>query len=86
MNDKRLATAARLAGLPALLLASTAMAGQPAGITVSAVVGTPVGNALGAVLAPILGSALPVGLGGAAAITGLGLIIGVQLIKRRGKK
>ena len=79
-------TAARLAALPTLLLASTAMAGQPLGVTVSAVLGTPVGTALSSVLGVTVGSALPIGLGGAAAVTGLALVIGAQLIKRRGKK
>ena len=82
MNEQRIGTMVRLAAVPALLSGTAAMAGVPAGITVSAVVGTPVGAALSAVL----GSALPIGLGGAAAVTGLGLIIGVQLIRRRGRK
>ena len=86
MNQKRFGTLVRLGAVPALLFASSAIAGQTVGVTAGAVVGTPVGVVVSAVLGSTVGTALPIGLGGAAAITGLGLIVGVQLIRRRGRK
>ena len=72
--------------------ALTLLAGaQPAlaAVAVGNPVGTAVGDALGSVvgvdLSAAVGGALPIGLGGVAAIAGLSLIIGVQLVKRRQK-
>lgn len=57
------------------LSAPAALAGAPLGQALS--------NVLGGVLPAAVGTSLPVGIGGAALITGLGLIVGVQVIKRR---
>ncbi|MDX1733043.1 MAG: hypothetical protein R3228_01705 [Halioglobus sp.] len=48
--------------------------------------GIPLSQVLGGALPADVGASLPVGLGGAAALTGLGLIVGAQLIKRRNKR
>ncbi len=66
------AAAALGASLPSL-------AGQPIPI--------PLGTALGVQLSAVLGLPLPASIGGLAAIGGVALIIGAQLIKRKnGKK
>ena len=71
--------------LALLAAAQPAMAeqavGNPVGTAVSAVVGSVVGINVGA----SVGGALPVGIGGVAAIAALGLVLGVQLIKRKQK-
>ncbi|MDS4021396.1 MAG: hypothetical protein RKR03_12930 [Candidatus Competibacter sp.] len=69
----------------ALFAAAPAMAEQAVGTPVGTVVGTVVGNAVGSTLGGSLGGALPVGIGGVAAIAALGLVLGVQLIKRKQK-
>ena len=70
--------------LPIILcVAPYSMAGGEVGLRVGFPVGRAVGEVVGSILPAAVGGALPLEFGGIAAIAGLSLIIGTQLIKRK---
>jgi len=75
-----------VAAVTLLLAAQPAMAVIPVGTPMGGVVGVSLGAVLGVSLPVALGSALPVGGGGVMAIGALGLVFGVQLIRRKQKR
>lgn len=68
------------------LVAPAAFAVLPLGRPLGVDLGESLAAALSFTLPAPLGGALPVGLGGAAALSALGLVVGVQLIRRRQKQ
>lgn len=75
INKLKIQQATALVGLA--LVAQNSLAVQA--------LGRPLGLELGSVLGGELGDALPIGLGGVAALTALSLVIGIQLVKRNKK-
>lgn len=69
-----------------LAFAVPAFAGVDVGVPTGTSVGSVVGGVVGIEVSTGVGIALPLGIGGMAAIAGLSLIIGVQLARRRRKK
>ena len=72
--------------LPLLAVAQSTWAVAPLGVPTGTSVGESLSAVLGVDLAVAAGGALPVGIGGMAAITALSLVIGVQLVKRQRNK
>ena len=62
-----------------LLISENAIAGVKLGTPV----GTQLGQALGDVLGGALGTTLPLGVGSALGLGAIGLIIGIQIVKRK---
>tara|TARA_R110002110_G_scaffold415561_1_gene650740 strand:+ start:37512 stop:37739 length:228 start_codon:yes stop_codon:yes gene_type:complete len=67
--------------LAVLTAAQPALAGQSLGRPL----GTELGNVLGSALSAPLGGALPAEFGGVAAIAAIGLVLGIQLVRRKKK-
>lgn len=86
MNKQLKRTTLAVTGISLAGLGQAAFAGGQLGQDLGQRVGTQLSNVLGNELPQAVGSALPGGLGGAAAVTGLALVIGVQLVKRRNNK